>query len=94
MPFVYALILSKFKEYYRKLFQNLINFNNEQNVNLQSQFVLIDFKKAAINAIHTEFQDIQNKGYHFYLTQSIYHKMQTFRLTIQYKTDKNFSLLI
>ena len=34
MPFVYALMLSKSEEYYRKLFQNLIDFSDEQNVDL------------------------------------------------------------
>ncbi len=85
---------SKSEECYRKLFQNLIDFSDEQNVDLQPQFVLIDFEKATINAIYIEFQGVQNKGYHFHLAQSIYHKVQTFRLTIQYETDKNFSLLI
>ncbi len=67
MLFIYALMLSKSEEYYRKLFQNLINFSDEQNIDLQSQFVLTDFEKATINIIYIEFQNVQNKGYHFYL---------------------------
>ena len=46
-----------------------------------------------MNAIHEEFQ-VQNKGYHFHLSQNIYCKVQSLGLSIQYGTDENFSLLI
>ncbi len=55
IPLIYALMSSKSEECYRKLFQDLIDFSDEQNVDLQLQFVLTNFKKATINAIHIEF---------------------------------------
>ncbi len=61
MLLVYALMSSKFEECYRKLFQDLIDFSDEQNVDLQPQFVLTDFEKAAINVIHTEFKVFKTK---------------------------------
>ena len=94
MLLVYALMSCKSEEYYKTLFQDLIDFNDENNINLQPQFVLTDFKLTAINTICTEFQRIQNKGCHFHLSQNIYRKVQKLGLTTQYGTDETFSLLI
>src|SRR5688572_7134268 len=47
MPLVFVLISSKSEECYRKLFQDLIDFSDEHNIDLQLQFVLTDFEKAA-----------------------------------------------
>ena len=71
MPLVYALMSSKSEGYYKKLFQELIEFSEDQNIDLQPQFILTDFEKAAINAINAEFQNIQNKGCHFHLAQNV-----------------------
>ena len=94
MPLAYALMSSKSEECYKALFQDLIDFCDEHNVNLQPQFVLTDFEIAAIKAIHAEFPVVRNKGCHFHLSQNIYRKVQEFGLAVQYGTDENFSLLI
>jgi MULE transposase domain/FLYWCH zinc finger domain len=94
MPLVYALMSSKSEECYRMLFQDLIDFSDECNIDLQPQFVLTDFEIAAIKAIRAEFHGVQNKGCHFHLSQNIYRKVQEFGLTTQYGDDENFSLLI
>ncbi|PKY16990.1 hypothetical protein RhiirB3_429484 [Rhizophagus irregularis] len=60
----------------------------------EPQFIITDFEIAAINAIRAEFQEVQNKGYHFHLLQNIYRKVQEFGLTVQYGIDETFSLLI
>jgi len=75
-------------------FQDLINFSNEENIQLHPQFILTDFEKAAINAAQTEFPGVQNKGCHFHLAQNVYRKIQAHGLSTQYGTDENFSLLI
>jgi hypothetical protein len=94
MPLVYALMSSKSEECYKRLFQDLIEFSEEQNIDLQPQFILTDFEKAAINAIHAEFQNAQNKGCLFHLAQNVFRKVQHSGLATQYGTDENFSLLI
>jgi len=35
---------SKSEEYYKRLFEDLIDYNEEQNIDLQSQFILTDFE--------------------------------------------------
>ncbi|PKY60309.1 hypothetical protein RhiirA4_483879 [Rhizophagus irregularis] len=54
MLLVFSLISSKSEECYRALFQNLINFGDEHNIDLQPQYVLTNFEKASINAVHIE----------------------------------------
>ncbi|CAB4439709.1 unnamed protein product [Rhizophagus irregularis] len=94
MPLVYALMSNKSEVAYRALFQELIDFGYEHDVDLQPQFIITDFEIAAINAIRAEFQGVQNKGCHFHLSQNIYRKVQELGLTVQYGTDETFSLLI
>ena len=43
MPLVYALMSCKSEECYKTLFQNLVDFGNENNIDLQPQFILTDF---------------------------------------------------
>ena len=94
MPLVFSLMSNKSEECYKALFQNLINFGDENNLDLQPQFVLTDFKIAAINAVRIEFPGVRNKGCHFHLSQSVYRKVQASGLTAQYASDENLSLFI
>ena len=94
VPLVYVLMSSKTEEYYQRLFQDLIDFSEEQDIVLQPQFVLTDFEKAAINSIQVEFPEVQNKGCHFHLSQNIYRKVQAFGFATLYGTNENFSLLV
>ncbi|CAG8474820.1 15616_t:CDS:2, partial [Gigaspora rosea] len=82
------------EELYRRVLQGLVDFAEENNINLLPQMVLTDFESAAINAIQLEFEDIQCKGCHFHLAQSVYRRIQTTGLTVRYGTNEEFSLLI
>ena len=94
MPLVYVLMSSKSEICYKTLFNDLMDFSDEHNINLQPRFILTDFEQAAIKAAHEEFQGVQNKGCHFHLSQNIYRKVQALGLTTQYESDEDFSLLI
>src|SRR5436190_21660497 len=94
MPLVFSLMSSKSKACYRALFQNLINFGDEHDIDLIPQFVLTDFEAAAINAVRIEFQEAQNKGCHFHLSQSVYYKVQALGLAAQYASNENLSLFV
>ncbi|GBC10926.2 hypothetical protein GLOIN_2v1446576 [Rhizophagus irregularis DAOM 181602=DAOM 197198] len=67
---------------------------DEHNIDLQPQYVLTNFEKALINAVHIELHGVQNKGCHFHLSQSVYHKVQAFGLASQYANDENISLFV
>ncbi|RGB31440.1 hypothetical protein C1646_764087 [Rhizophagus diaphanus] len=51
MPLVYALMSNKSEEAYRVLFQELIDFSDEYDVDLQLQFIITNFKITAINTV-------------------------------------------
>ena len=76
MPLVYSLMSHKKEVCYGQLFQDLIDYSDENETQLQPQFILTDFEQAAINAARAEFGNIQNKGCHFHLAQTVYRKVQ------------------
>ncbi|RIB27381.1 hypothetical protein C2G38_2160671 [Gigaspora rosea] len=61
MPLVFSLMTEKFMESYRRLFQGLMDFAKEHNIDLSTQIVLTDFEVAVINADQSEFDEVYNK---------------------------------
>ncbi|CAG8438931.1 10485_t:CDS:2 [Dentiscutata heterogama] len=55
LPLIYALITKKSEFLYRALFQDLIEFAEENNILLSPTAIFIDFELVAINASHIEF---------------------------------------
>ncbi|CAF1509331.1 unnamed protein product [Rotaria sordida] len=94
VPFVYALMTSKSEELYQRLFPELNELADENELESKSDFVLTDFEKGSINAVKLEYSSAQSKGCHFHLGQSVYRQIQAAGLTTKYGTDQNFSLLI
>ncbi|CAG8760366.1 21340_t:CDS:2, partial [Gigaspora rosea] len=84
LPLVFCLMTSKSEESYKRLFEELIDFSEEHNINLDPHVVLTDFEAAAINSVELEFDDVQNKGCHFHFSQCIYHKVQAYGLASRY----------
>ena len=84
----------KSEELYEKLFQEVNELAEENDLELKPAFVLTDFEKDAINAIMLEFPDARSKSCHFHLGQSIYMQVQDVGLIQQYGADENFSPLI
>ncbi len=94
VPLVYALMTMKSEELYQRLFQELNQSAEENELELNPNFILRDFEKASINAVQSEFPSAQSKGCHFHLGQSVYRQIQDAELTRRYGTDENFSLII
>ena len=89
----HTLTTKKSEELYQRLFREVNELAEENNLELKPEFVLTDSEKGAINAIISEFANTRSKGCHFYLGQSIYRQVQDAGLTHQYGIDENFSLL-
>ncbi|CAF3241470.1 unnamed protein product [Rotaria sp. Silwood2] len=94
VPLVYALMTVKSEELYQRLFQELNEWAEENELELKPDFVLTDFEKASINAVKSEFSSARSKGCHFHLGQNVYRQIQDAGLTKKYGTDQDFSLLI
>ena len=90
----YVLMSSESEELYQRLFQELNECAEENQLELNRNFVLTDFEKAPISEALSEFLSVQSKRCHFYLDQFFYRQIQDAGLTKNYRSDQDFSLLI
>ena len=65
----------KSEELYQRLFQEVNELGEENDLELKAEFVLTDCEKAAINAIISELANTRSKGCHFHLGQSVYRQV-------------------
>ena len=91
-PLLYALMTAKSEELNKRLFQELNEMADQEDIELKPEFVITDFKIAVINAVKSEFPGVQNKGCFFHLGQSVYRKIQSLYLASRYGTDEDFSI--
>lgn len=94
LPLVFALLSSKSKECYIRMFQDLQDYASENNIVLQPDYILTDFEQAAICAVKQEFTTSQSRLCLFHLGQSMWRKVQSVGLSIKYGEDEEFSLLV
>ena len=89
IPCVYALLSNKEESTYDTAFRKLLEI--EPALNPQS--IMVDFEKAAINALENNFISVISACF-FHLSQNIYRKIQAEGLTTSYRRDRDFSLKI
>ncbi|PKK56915.1 hypothetical protein RhiirC2_631230, partial [Rhizophagus irregularis] len=94
LPLVYSLVTSKSVEIYRCLFEELLDFAIENNIDLQPSVILTDFEQASIIASRLVFPRIRNKGCFFHLGQSGWRKIQSLGLATRYGDNEQFSLML
>ncbi|CAB4474192.1 unnamed protein product [Rhizophagus irregularis] len=94
LPMVYALMTSKSKESYERLFQGLIEFGEENDQILIPPVIISDFEQASINAVQVEFPDSIQKGCFFHLCQNFWKKIQALGLAAEYGESENFSIML
>ena len=92
LPMVYALMTSKSKENYERLFQELIDLGEEADQILAPPVIITDFEQAAINATQVEFPGSIHKGCFFHLCQNFWKKIQALGLAIEYGDSEDFSI--
>ena len=69
-PCVYALITNKRQDTYLRVFQEVQNIAGGAD-GLQPREVLVDFERAALNAMVEAFPDVEMKGCFFHLCQNV-----------------------
>jgi hypothetical protein len=80
---------SKSEICYNALFNNIKVFAENLGFNLRPAFIITEFERAAIKAIRNTFPGTQNKGCLFHLSQIIFRKIQSLRLTNEYKENNS-----
>ena len=90
VPCIYALLPDKREATYRRVIAGLLH----ARPNLQPQSVLVDYERAAVNALQNAFPQTNVKGCFFHLSQNIYRKVQSNGLQEQYGSDADVNLHI
>ena len=85
----YALLPNKEEMTYDRVFRKILEI--EPALNPMS--IMVDFEKAAINALENNFISVIS-GCFFHLSQNIYRRIQADGLTMNYRLDREFSLKI
>ena len=88
-PCIYALLPNKSEATYDKLFKKLL----EIEPLLNPVTVMIDFERAAMNALEENFISVIT-GCFFHLSQNIFRQVQEQGLAIRYQEDNNFAINI
>ena len=85
---IYALLPDKREATYRRVIAGLLHARPD----LQPQSVLVDYERAAVNALQNAFPQTNVKGCFFHLSQNIYRKVQSNGLQEQYASDVEVNL--
>ncbi|GBB96719.1 hypothetical protein RclHR1_28100001 [Rhizophagus clarus] len=94
LPLVYGLMNGRSKELYQSLFKVLIEFAEENEIQLKPSKIISYFEKTAIDALYEVFPGVINKGCFFYLVQDGWKKIQDCGLEVEYGTNENLSLML
>lgn len=94
LPLGYGLMTSKSEECYVRLFQDLIDFASESDIELNPPYILSDFERASINACKREFPNSVSKACLFHLGQNVWRRIQASSLAKRYSENEDFSLLL
>ena len=88
-PRIYALLPNKTEEIYDRLFKKLL----EIKPSLNTSTIMIDFEKAALNALEENFISVIT-GCFFRLSQNIFRHVQEQGLVARYHEDNDFAIRI
>ena len=90
LPCLFALLPNKQQATYNRFFRevrNLIpNFGNGPTS------ILVDFEKAAINALTAQIPQTDVSGCFYHLSSNVWKHIQEYGLQVQYNNDANFAL--
>ncbi|CAF4475878.1 unnamed protein product [Didymodactylos carnosus] len=88
-PIVYACCEDKSQSGYTCLLRSLVGYAAQKNIVLSPSSILIDFEKAAINAINDVFPQTLVKGCHFHYAQNVWKKVKKYGLVKLVKQENS-----
>jgi len=90
IPSIFALLPNKTETTYVSFYNALQTLNESLN----PKSIMVDFEKAAINAIQSVFTNTSVRGCFFHLSQSIWRHLQNLGFQKRYMEDSEFALQI
>lgn len=79
-PLVFCLCSHKDKRTYDMMFEMLVEYGAENNIVIKPKVCILDFEKAALSSLRSNFEEIIMHGCNFHLGQIIYRYAQFFFL--------------
>ena len=90
IPLVFCIARNKNEATYDKILTSL----KEIDPTLNPESVMIDFERAAINAIARNFPTAELHGCYFHYGQAIWRHIQSLGLQQRYQSEKEFAMII
>lgn len=88
VPLVYVLLPDKTENTYTTMLREIKNLCRTA----APSTIMVDFEKAASNAVSTVFPETATRGCFFHFCQCLYRKIQAAGLKLRYDNDSEFSL--
>ena len=88
IPLIFCIAKNKTETVYTRIFSTL----KEHNSNLDPNTIMVDYEKAAINALSTTFPCTEIQGCYFHFGQAIWRHIQALGLQQRYKNEEEFSI--
>ncbi|XP_025191560.1 uncharacterized protein LOC112591837 [Melanaphis sacchari] len=89
-PSIFALLPNKTENTYIVFYKSLKTLNESLN----PKSIMVDFEKAAINAIQSVFTNTSVRGCFFHLSQSVWRRLQNLVFQRRYIEDSEFALQV
>ncbi|XP_013196278.2 uncharacterized protein LOC132904299 [Amyelois transitella] len=89
-PLLYCLCTNKDKKTYDMIFELLQEYGVENDLEFHPKICILDFEKAAIQSLKSNFENVILHGCHFHLGQILYRQVQQRGLTQRYASDIKF----
>lgn len=91
-PLLFCLSSNKDKRSYQLMFELIMEYGTENNLDMTPKVCILDFEKAAILSLRANFENVLLHGCLFHLGQIIYRKIQSSGLVNKYSTNQEFNI--
>ena len=90
IPLIFCIARQKNEITYREIFSSIKEFN----VTLNPRSIMLDFERAAINAMAQHFPAAELQGCYFHFGQAIWRHIQSFGLQQRYQNEEEFAVIV
>ena len=90
IPLIFCIAKNKTEVTYNQIFSTL----KERDPSLQPDMIMIDFERAALNALTQNFPTAVLQGCYFHFGQAIWRPIQALGFQLRYQCDEEFAVVM
>ena len=90
IPLIFCIAKNKTEVTYNQIFSTL----KESDTSLQPDTIMIDFERAALNALTQNFPTAVLQGCYFHFGQAIWRQIQALGFQLRYQCDEEFAVVM